>query len=186
MKKILTLFERDWDGDRSRVLPVIAEGCGWVRDGEAVATRKYDGTCCLIKDGKLFKRREVKENKPDPEGFVLVNNDQVTHKRVGWVPVTKHDKWHLEAFAKTPPEISGTCELIGPKVQGNPEKVDSHFLIIHSLAETFMHCPTDYEGIKEFLSGMDIEGIVWRYPTGHPNERMCKIKKKDFGMGRAD
>ena len=33
MKKIPTIFERDWDGDRSRVVNVINGKCQWVFDG---------------------------------------------------------------------------------------------------------------------------------------------------------
>ena len=50
MKKIPTIFERDWDGDRSRVLPIPVAEADWVFAGEGVATRKYDGTACLIHD----------------------------------------------------------------------------------------------------------------------------------------
>jgi hypothetical protein len=48
MKKIPTIFERDRDGDRSRVVNVINSKCQWVFDGEGVATRKVDGTCCRV------------------------------------------------------------------------------------------------------------------------------------------
>lgn len=59
MKKIPTIFERDWNGDRSRVTRVPNPACQWVFDGEGVATRKYDGACCMVRDGKLYKRREL-------------------------------------------------------------------------------------------------------------------------------
>jgi hypothetical protein len=36
-----------------------------VLDGEGVATRKYDGTSCLVSAAKLFKRYEVKKGRPD-------------------------------------------------------------------------------------------------------------------------
>ena len=65
MKKIPTLFERDWNGDRSRVLPQVHSGCEWVLAGEGIATRKLDGTCCMIRDGKLYKRRELREVEVD-------------------------------------------------------------------------------------------------------------------------
>ena len=48
MKKIQTLFVRDWDGDRRYVLPEVAPGCEWVLKGEGVPTRKYDGTCVMF------------------------------------------------------------------------------------------------------------------------------------------
>ena len=59
MKKIPTIFERDWNGDRSRVTPRANPACQWVFDGEGVATRKYDGACCMVRDGKLYMRREL-------------------------------------------------------------------------------------------------------------------------------
>ena len=62
MKKIISLFQRNYDGDllvRDEVVP----GAEWVIAGEGVATRKFDGTCCLVRDGKLFKRYEVKAGK---------------------------------------------------------------------------------------------------------------------------
>ena len=43
MKKIPTMFERDWNGDRSRVVNQVHPGCEWVLAGEGVATRKLDG-----------------------------------------------------------------------------------------------------------------------------------------------
>jgi hypothetical protein len=61
MKKIPTLFDRDWDGDRSRVVNVPHKNCGWVIAGEGVATRKIDGTSCMVRDGQLFKRRELRK-----------------------------------------------------------------------------------------------------------------------------
>ena len=59
MKKIPTMFLRDWNGDRSRVTREPNPACRWVFDGEGVATRKYDGACCMVHDGKLYKRREL-------------------------------------------------------------------------------------------------------------------------------
>ena len=46
MQKIPTLFERDWTGDRSRVLDKVNPEAAWVLAGEGVATRKRDGTAC--------------------------------------------------------------------------------------------------------------------------------------------
>jgi hypothetical protein len=63
------MFERDWNGDRSRVVNQVHPGCEWVLAGEGVATRKLDGTCCLIRDGKLYKRRELREGDVEPTAF---------------------------------------------------------------------------------------------------------------------
>ena len=66
MKKIISLFQRNYDGDRL-VRNEVVPGAEWVFAGEGVATRKLNGTCCLVRDGKLCKRHEVKPGgKPPP------------------------------------------------------------------------------------------------------------------------
>ena len=179
MKKIPTVFERDWEGDKSRVLNKVTPGCEWVVAGEGVATRKYDGTCCLIKDGTLYKRRELKDTDVKPEGFIFEDHDPTTNKAVGWVKVGSgpEDKYHREAFTTT---VDGTYELIGPQVQGNPEKVDIHQLAAHSDAQTFTDVPRDFEQLKQWLTNRPIEGLVFYHPDG----RMAKIKLRDFGLKR--
>ena len=46
MRKIPTVFIRDFDGDPWRVLNEPHPDCVWVFGGAGVATRIYDGTCC--------------------------------------------------------------------------------------------------------------------------------------------
>lgn len=178
MKKIPTLFVRDPE-NRKLVTQEVNPGCEWVMAGEGVATRKYDGTCCLIEEGKLYKRREVKDGKPVPEDFREANYDPVTKKRFGWVPVGDgpEDKYYWEAYGfSRPVPGDGTYELCGPKVQGNPEEYDRHFLIPHAHAHTYPGVSRTFEGIKEFLRTRKIEGLVFHHPDG----RMAKIKKRDF------
>ena len=184
MKKTISLFQRNYDGDRL-VRDEIVPGAEWVVNGEGVATRKYDGTCCMVRDGKLYKRYDKKPNRNAPEGFEPAGQpDTHTGRVVGWVPVGDgpEDKWHREAFERLPEaaKVNGTYELLGPKIQGNPEKVIGHGLLKHSDAELLDGCPRDFDGIKEHLKDRDIEGIVWHHPDG----RFVKIKKKDFGMKR--
>lgn len=182
MKKIPTLFERDWDGDKSLVTTAVHEGCEWVLAGEGVATRKLDGTCCLVRGGNLYKRREVKKGKPAPGGFELVEEDAKTGKRIGWVGVSDgpEDKWHREAF-EAGAWADGTYELIGPKVQGNPEHEDFHLLTPHaSLGLVLNDVPREFRALRNWLERFDFEGVVFHHPDG----RMAKIKKRDFGMRR--
>ena len=61
VNKITTLFERDWEGDRSRVLDQVHEGCEWVLEGEGLSTRKYDGMCVMYDGSEWWARREVRE-----------------------------------------------------------------------------------------------------------------------------
>lgn len=182
MKKIPTLFERDWDGDRSRVVNQVHAGCEWVMAGEGTATRKYDGTCCLVRDGKLYKRREVKKHEPYPVGFETADYDEETEKTVGWVPVGDgpEDRWHREAAASEGFLADGTYELLGPKVQGNVEQRTAHTLQAHALARTYPTAPRTFDGLRDWLDSQDIEGLVFHHPDG----RMAKIKLRDFGHKR--
>lgn len=186
MKKIISLFQRNYDGDRL-VRDEVVPGAEWVAAGEGVATRKFDGTCCLISGGRLLKRYEVKPGGKAPPNFEPANEvDEVTGKQQGWVPVGDgpEDKYHREAFANLPVgEIAladdVTCELCGPKIQGNPEGFASHVLIRHG-NQHLPDCPRTFSAIKEYLAANSIEGIVWHHPDG----RMVKIKAKDFGIKR--
>lgn len=191
MKKIPTLFERDWNGDRSRVLNQVHAGCEWVIEGKGHPTRKIDGTSCLIdKGGMFFKRREVRDGGQIPAGFVQADQDGA--KLIGWVPVGDgpEDKAHREAherWVKTFGEDrrGHTFELVGPKVQGNPEGYKQHVLISHDSATLdlfakFGEVPVEFDALRDWLSKKDIEGVVWHHPDG----RMAKIKKRDFGLKR--
>jgi len=179
MKKIPTIFVRNTE-NMKEVLQAENPECAWVFAGEGVATRKYDGTCCKVDHGTLWKRREVKPGQQIPEDFVEEQLDQNTGKRVGWMPVDcndKQDRYHCEAFDCQP---EGTYELLGPKIQGNPEKLDRHTLFPHSGAEVFPDCPRSFLLLKSWLAVRDIEGIVFHHPDG----RMAKIKKRDFNLKR--
>lgn len=180
MKKIPTYFERDWDGDRSRVVDKVHPGCEWVAAGEGVATQKVDGTSCLVRDGNLYARREIKPGQTAPADFDLVDHDEETGKSVGWVPVTDAPewRWHVEAF--DPSLLDGTYELVGPKVQGNPEKRTKHELLRHADLPSNPSVPRDFDNLRAWLHGRDIEGLVFHHPDG----RMAKIKLRDFGLKR--
>jgi len=189
MEKIPSLFERDWNGDRSRIIDKVTSGCEWVINGEGIPTRKFDGSAVMIRGGKLYKRYDCKKGKTPPEGFEPCQEpDEQTGHWPGWVPVSdtaKEDKWLREAYLKTlffNAEVSnGTYEACGPHFQGNPEEFDIDYLVPHG----HDHCafvPRTFDGIREWFKGENIEGIVWHHPDG----RMCKIKKRDFGMKRKD
>jgi len=178
MQKIISLFQRNYDGDRL-VRNEIVPGAEWVIAGEGVATQKIDGTCCLVRGGKIYKRYEVKPGGTPPANFEPANEiDENTGKQQGWVPVGDgpEDRWHREAFFIQP---DGTYELVGPKIQGNPEGCEEHLLVRHG-AFVLDDAPRDFDGLKAYLAGTPIEGIVWHHPDG----RMVKIKARDFGLNR--
>jgi Family of unknown function (DUF5565) len=184
MRKIISLFQRNYDTDRL-VRDEIVPGSEWVTTGEGIATRKFDGTCCMIRDGKLYKRYDAKQGKTPPPNFEPAQDyDEVTGHMPGWLPVTDaaEDKWHREAFNNISPDgplEDGTYELVGPKINGNNEHFPQHILVPHGqwpLADA----PRDYTSLREYLMDGFIEGIVWHHPDG----RMVKIKAKDFGFRR--
>ena len=188
MKKIPTVFERDWDGDRSRVLDQVHPGCEWVLAGEGVATRKYDGTCVMFDGTAWWARREVRAGKPEPLNFRAEQEDETTGKVVGWEPIDQSSfaRFFGEAVESGPPQGDGeiwppgTYELVGPKVQGNPERAGAHGLIRHGGADVFDVPDRSFEGIREVLERIDAEGLVFHHPDG----RMAKVKKRDFGIKR--
>lgn len=184
MEKIISLFQRNYDGDRL-VRDEVVAGAEWVLAGEGVATRKFDGTCTRVKDGVLWKRFDAKAGRRLPDGFEAAQDpNPVTGHRPGWVKVGDgpEDRWHREAFSAKSgyqPVPDGTYELVGPKVQGNPEGFATHQLVPHGI-ELLPDAPRDFAALRGYFSGRDIEGIVWHHPDG----RMVKIKAKDFGIKR--
>lgn len=183
MKKIISLFERNYEGDRL-VNENIVCGAEWVIRGEGFATRKWDGTCCLVRNGKLYRRYDVKNGRIPPLDFEPAQEpDETTGHQPGWVPVKENDpndKWHIETFNLSKPLSDGTYELIGERINGNPEKITGHKLISHG--KDFIDAPRTFAELKEWFKTINIEGIVWHHSDG----RMVKIKKKDFGLNRSD
>lgn len=194
MRKIPTLFVRDPD-DMRHVTDEVHPDCGWVVAGEGVVTRKVDGWCCMVDDDSRFwKRAEVKRGRAPQPGFVEVEFDKATGKRVGWVPVGAgpEDRWFREAFDRTKAEVwdpagiapePATYELIGPKVQGNPEKVTAHILVRHVDLVADMEVtgvPRHPDYVREMVArvGAELgwEGVVWHHPDG----RMAKLKARDL------
>jgi hypothetical protein len=187
VKKIPTVWQRDPE-QRSRVVPEVHPDAAWVLTGEGTATRKFDGTCVLIRrDGMAvhaFTRREVKPGKPEPGGFVRVDFDEVTGKSVGWEPAGQSGYATQVAEALVASNgadvvlVPGTYELVGPKVQGNPEGFRRHTLVRHATAEVLC-VRRDWGGMREdvlALGERGFEGVVFHHPDG----RMAKIKARDY------
>lgn len=193
MMKIPTLFVRDPE-NRARVLPQLTPGCEWaLTDPEARATRKWDGTCVMLDDaGRWWARREVRPNREAPAGWWEVDRDEVTGKRTGWEPVEQSSfgRWHAQALAEPGVgaiEAPGTYELVGPKVNGNPEGLNYHYLVRHAESQGFELVPWPdpvpvgeaFDALRELVLSLGrngIEGLVWHHPDG----RMVKLKAKDF------
>lgn len=197
MKKIPTLFKRVFDGNRiAEILPEITEGCE-----EAFlhgkATVKWDGSCCAVINGELYKRYDAKNGKPVPKGAIKCQKepDPITGHLPCWVKCDRNnpsDKWFWNAYDKTfgytkrlllPNGIiytgrleDGTYEAVGKHFQGNPYATDVDYLEHHGAKN--LDVERTFEGVKKFLAENYIEGIVF-WLDGQP---VCKIKRTDFGF----
>ena len=188
MRKIPSVFVRPIINGRSSstLIDEVNPGCEWVVNGEGVATRKWDGTSCLVRDGKLYKRYDAKHGKTPPDGFEPAQDpDPNTGHWPGWVAVSidnKADRWHVEAWMARKRDLAdGTYELCGPCVGGNPEGISEHVFIPHGLRTwQYPDAPRTFAGLREWLSSRDIEGVVFHHPDG----RMAKVKKGDLGLPR--
>lgn len=212
MRKIPSLFKRDYEGSR-QVYDEVVEGSEWVLSGEGVSTIKWDGTCCMMLQGPMLKRydrkltksaaRQKKKDpsfiikpehfKPAPDLWVRAEDAPNMHTGhwPGWVPVDRtkpENKYHLEAFNNLIEDDEkypvGSYELVGPKIQGNPYGIERHELWQHGIEFGDSRCPIteqpprNFDGLKEWFGRNVCEGIVWHHPDG----RMVKIKRKDFGL----
>lgn len=206
MKKIPSLFKRNYGGDRL-VYDEVVPASEWVLSGEGLATVKYDGTACLISENKLYKRYDRKltkrarrchfdkegnritigpipelDFKPAPNGWMPCEDEpnENTGHWPGWVSVghEPEDKWHRQAWIMGGHNLpSGTYELVGPKIQNNPYCLESHQLWVHGGTKIF-NAPRTYEKLCEWFTEHEVEGIVWHHPDG----RMVKVKRTDWGL----
>lgn len=177
MNKIPTLYRRNPD-DRRYVTGDVTPGCEWVLAGEGVPTRKIDGTCMMLdSDGQWWARREVKAGKTPPANFVPVTTDDVTGKTMGWEPVEQSPfaKFHAEAVAHVLSTEAGTYELIGPKINGNPEGGERHELVPHD-PDLLAYEPGSPAELIAAARNYGWEGVVWHHPDG----RMAKLKVRDY------
>lgn len=198
MKKTACVF--NYDHENEIVLNELKKECEWILTNDAVATLKLDGSACLYKEEILWKRYDRKllpkysnkfkaGDKPEliffrtpPEGFVPCEEtyDPNTFHWPGWVPVSKNDKYHLEAFENCKDELvdGATYELMGPAVAKNTAGLNKHLLIRHGSIE--LDVPDrSYEGIEKFLTENYIEGIVFHHKK---DGRLAKITRKHFNL----
>lgn len=186
MKKIPTLFKRTFENHRIvGITDEVTEGMEWVLNGEGVATVKWDGSCCAIIGGELYKRYDAKKGKKPPKGAIpCCDPDPITGHHPHWVKCDRNnpaDKWFFNALdrtdqAKIQNDNYRTYEAVGKHFNGNPYGWSDDILIPHG--DMVVHPTRTFSGIKEFLEYLYIEGIVF-WLNGEP---MCKIKRSDFGF----
>jgi hypothetical protein len=177
MQKIISVFQRNYETDRL-IRDEVVPGAEWVLAGEGVATRKWDGTCCMVRDGRLFKRYELKAGKTAPAHFEPAQEpDAKTGAIPGWLPVGEgpEDQWFRAAFADRGRDAhrgstwrDGTYEAIGPHFGGghhlkNPEGCVGDRLIRHELQR-----PPALQDFQK-QGGLDgVHGVRGFRPAGDP------------------
>lgn len=186
MKKIPTLFERTFKDYRVvGITDKVTPGMEWVLAGEGTATIKYDGSCCAIIDGELYKRFDAKKGRKIPEGAIpCCDPDPITGHHPHWVmcvPNNPADKWFFVAQDRAMEDYGdgiedGTYEAVGIHFNGNPYGMDHDILLSHG--EHTVIVLRSFEGIREYLRNNYVEGLVF-WKDGEPQ---CKIKRTDFGF----
>lgn len=185
MQKIETLFCRD--PKTGLVVDQIREGLAWVRTSKRlIVRRKLDGIACMIDGGVLYKRVQVADGERTPITFRQTARDVIRNISYGWVivyPSDPENQYFSEAFnfLETWEKKDGTYELIGPGINGNPEKRINRLLVNHKDAAQYKDVPLSFQGMKDWLAGKDIEGLVF---TEGFTGQMAKIKLEDFGFKR--
>lgn len=184
MKKIQTIFDRNWEGDKTVIDKPIESPPDL---SFARATEKLDGmnVRVTIRSGisvRLEKRRnpdKVQKQKGISEPWYKDADEY-----------DQGDKWLFDALKNTAlaelPDGEWSGEALGPNIQGNPLNLETNRIVFFSLnqAPVFENVPTTWNALKEWLPaqkskyGNDcgIEGIVWHCADGS----MFKIKTKDF------
>ena len=183
MKKISTLYKKD-SNNLGRVINEINFENQWVLDGFGIPTRKFDGSSCAIINEELYKRFDLKKGRTLPPNSIPCQEpDEITGHHPHWVKCEREDnsnKWHFVAFDQLENKEDGSYELCGKKVQRNPENIEGHQLIKHGI-EVLNITDFSFEGLQSYLTDTDIEGIVFHSKS---DDKMCKIRKSDFGIPR--
>lgn len=184
MKKMPCVFVREFRGRDATITRDVTPAAQWVVDGEGQAFVKRDGTACAVIGGLLFKRYDAKRGKAPPAGAIPCDEpDEVTGHHPHWVLVDANnpaDKWHWAAWRRLIGFVpAGTYELCGPHFNGNPEGYDDEYFVPHD-SQPVGDVPRDFDGLRTFLEQWPHEGIVFHHPDG----RMAKIRRVDFGFPR--
>ena len=146
--------------------------------------RATEPPACLVLGGLLYRRHKLKEGSSVPAGWRHWTGEEMKSGH-GWLIVGDNpvDGWHRDAWTYAVRNVGivedGTYELVGPKVQKNPYGLQVHELWRHGQPAFEQGMERTYDGLKKYLDqSRPKEGIVFHHPDG----RMAKIKRRDFGL----
>ena len=183
MRKIKTIFDRDWEGNRGVIDKLVVD----FDFDNAIPTEKVDGTNVrltvrnhtLVRLEKRCNPSKIQKKQGIDEPWYVDADEFSPSDKYIWEASRNTDLFNVEDG-----EWSG--EAIGPKIQGNPLNLDEHYVMLFScgIYFPFYDAPHTYSELKDWLPkqksnlgvGCGIEGIVWHGKNGD----MVKIKKKDF------
>lgn len=168
-------------------------------------TGKVDGTCCLIRDGKLYKRRDIKGGRNIPDSWFQTGKEGKSNHLIGFMDLEKGD-WHLNCLSKIDDityinvldnldgcleykkidiKTMGECsvELMGPKIQSNPHHLKMYCVMKHGciVIDNFPVIE-NIEHIRDwFLNdprGIYLEGVVIHFD----NNKMFKLHRHHLDL----
>lgn len=185
MRKIKTIFDRNWEGDKTLKNVYIEPNIPDLLT-QAVATEKIDGMNIRVTVRQNSVVRVEKRRNPDK----IQKYKGIIEPWYVDASDSSEDKWIMDAVKNTDfkeiPDGEWSGEAVGKNIQGNPLNLENNRVCFFTLnqAPIFEDVPTDYEGLKAWLpaqkskygNNCGIEGIVWHLPNGD----MFKIKVKDF------
>ena len=178
MKKTLSLFQRNYDGDRL-VRDELVPGAEWVAAGEGVATRKHDGTCCMWRDGKLWKRYELKAGKPALDAvtaaIAVLEDDQ--HFNAGRGAVFTHDgRNELDASL-----MDGLTRKAG--AVAGVRRVKNPILLARAILERSEHVMMVGDGAEAFAreQGVELVDPAWFRTEKRWQQLQRRLREKEQG-----
>ncbi len=186
MRKISTIFERNWETDRKVNSQLIVD----FDFANAIATEKLDGTNIRVTVRNGIVVRSEKRRNPSK---LQKQNGIVDPWYVDIDEQSSENKWMVAAIKNTDfsgvPDGEWPAEAIGKNIQGNPLNLEGHQVFIFSLPSwrdriQLSDAPYTYAELREYLNTKQssignnclMEGVVWHHPDGS----MVKIKRKDF------
>ena len=186
MPKLYSPFVRVMKDENYVVINYIAEGMDWVfEDDSVMAIEKLNGTnvSIMIEEGTVTQVYNRRERIP----FITKNKPWII-KGI----LNSKEKGYLEFLGDG--QFFG--ELIGPKINGNPYKLDNHLWIPfdgfcqkHLKYKCWGKYPKDFNSISEWFKELmplytsmkgDREGFVEGIVFTHPDGRMAKLRKDMF------